>query len=118
MKFGVIISINAIPTVIAGPLIRHVSQHQLTFWLVTNKPYTMQFQLYAEDLPLVAITLNAEQHQKIRIGEHAIVNLLSINFPQALPLNTLLDYNFSFIDDDQQQSLVELMPELFRAKTA
>lgn len=72
----------------------------------------MQFQLYAENLPLVAMTLNVEQHQKFRIGEHAIVNLLSINFSQALPLNTLLAYNFTFIDDDQQQSLVELMPEL------
>jgi len=95
-------------------MVRHVSQHQLTFWLVTNKSYTLQLQLYQQDddLPLVEITLDSAQHQEIQIGEQAVVNLLSINFSSPLPLNTLLSYNFTFIDDDLEQSLTELMPEL------
>jgi hypothetical protein len=110
--FGVIINISSIPTVIAGPMVRHVSQQQLTFWLVTNKPYTFQFQLFTEDLPVTEITLNSEQHQQIQLGEYAILNLISIDFSPALPLNSILAYNFIFIDDDQQQSLVELMPNI------
>lgn len=98
-------------------MVRHVSQHQLTFWLVTNKSYTLKLQLYQQDdhLPLAEITLDSAQHQEIQLGEQAVVNLLSINFSSPLPLNTLLSYNFTFIDDDLEQSLTELMPELLYA---
>ncbi len=99
---------------IAGPVLRHVSQQQLTFWLVTSKPYAAQFQLFSdiENSPTHVIDLDAQQHQQVRIGEHAIINLISIDFSQALPLNQLLAYNFIFSADEQQHSLVELMPEL------
>ena len=74
----------------------------------------MNFVLYAEDeSTLIAeISLDSEQHQQVRVGKHAVVNLISINLSQALPLNTLLSYNFLFSNNDQQQSLIELMPEL------
>ncbi len=110
--FGVIININSIPTVIAGPMVRHVSQQQLTFWLVTNKPYTLQFQLFTADSVVSEITLNSEQHQQIQLGDYAVLNLISIGFSPALPLNSILAYNFIFIDDEQQQSLAELMPDI------
>lgn len=104
--------------IIAGPILRHVSQHQLTFWLVTNKPYDAQFQLFydTDSLPTHVIDLDAQQHQQVRIGEQAIINLISIDFTQALPLNQLLAYNFIFSDDEQQHSLVQLMPELLYAQ--
>ena len=81
-------------------MVRHVSQHQLTFWLVTHKSYTLKLQLYQQndDLPFAEITLDDAQHQKIQLGAQAVVNLLSINFSSPLPLNTLLSYNFTFID--------------------
>ncbi len=104
--------------IIAGPILRHVSQHQLTFWLVTNKPYDAQFQLFydTDSLPTHVIDLDAQQHQQVRIGEQAFINLISIDFTQALPLNQLLAYNFIFSEDDQQHSLVQLMPELLYAQ--
>ena len=104
--------------IIAGPILRHVSQHQLTFWLVTNKPYDAQFQLFydTDSLPTHVIDLDAQQHQQVRIGEQTIINLISIDFTQALPLNQLLAYNFIFSDDEQQHSLVQLMPELLYAQ--
>ena len=58
------------------------------------------------------MTLDSKQNQQVRIGKQAFVNLVSINFPDALPLNTLLAYNFIFTAEGQQLSLVECMPEI------
>lgn len=94
-------------------MVRHVSQQQLTFWLVTNQPYTIALQLFVEGKLYDEQTLSAKQNQQVPIGEHAFINLVSINYASKLPLETLLSYNFIFIDsDDNQQSLVELMPDL------
>lgn len=91
-----------------------MSKHQLTFWLVTSQPYQLQFQLFAEakQTLLAEIALDCKQNQQIPIGKQAFINLVSINFQDALPLDTLLAYNFIFSLGDQQQALSELMPEL------
>ena len=91
-----------------------MSQHQLTFWLVTSQAYELQFQLYAEDEStlLAKKTLDCQQNQQVRIGKQAFVNLISIDFSDALPLDTLLAYNFILTADKQQHSLVDCMPEI------
>ena len=48
----------------------------------------------------------------MRIGKQAFVNLISIDFSDALPLDTLLAYNFILTADKQQHSLVDCMPEI------
>ena len=74
----------------------------------------MQFQLYAEDEStlLAKKTLDCKQNQQVRIGKQAFVNLISIDFSDALPLDTLLAYNFILTADKQQHSLVDCMPEI------
>ena len=78
--------IAEIPLVIAGPIVRHVSQSELTFWLVTNKSYSLSFKLYNDDevTLLNDISLSSQSAQQITIGEHAVINLISI------PLNASL----------------------------
>ncbi|MGB1263104.1 MAG: alkaline phosphatase family protein [Cognaticolwellia sp.] len=84
--------------------------------MVTDQPYQLQFQLYADDETtlLANLALNHQQLQHVSIGNKAVINLITIDFVQALPLNTLLAYNFILADSEQQseQPLVELMPEL------
>ncbi len=84
---------------------------------MTRQAYQLQFQLYAEDerTLLADMALDCRQNQQVRIGEQAFINLISINFQDALPLNTLLSYNFIFGTGEQQQLLTELMPELLYA---
>jgi hypothetical protein len=48
----------------------------------------------------------------VRIGKQAFVNLISIDFSDALPLDTLLAYNFILTAEKQQHSLVDCMPEI------
>jgi hypothetical protein len=99
--------------IIAGPLVRHVSQHQLTFWLVTRRSYPITFKLYRDDEKncLADIALSHEQLQQINIGTNAVINLISISFEQALPKDILLSYNFYFQDGEKVQALSALLPE-------
>ncbi|SEL50739.1 hypothetical protein SAMN05216262_11283 [Colwellia chukchiensis] len=89
-----------------------MSQQQLTFWLVTSQSYRITLQLFVADQPYKEIELTPAQHQQVPVAKHAIVNLLSISFSQALPTDTLLAYNFIFSTGEQQLSLSALLPEL------
>lgn len=91
-----------------------MSEHQLNFWLVTSQPYQLQFQLYAEDEStlLAEMLLDNHQNQQVRIGTQAFINLVSINVEKALPLNTLLAYNFILTAKEKQLSLTECLPEI------
>lgn len=112
---GVAIStLTEIPPVIAGPIVRHVSQNQLTFWLVTNKNYALHFKLYKEDeVTLVnEISLSPQSAQQIKIGEHAVINLISIALDSPLNQNALYAYDFILDDGQTKQSLASLLPEL------
>jgi hypothetical protein len=103
-----------IPIVIAGPIIRHVSQSQLTFWLVTNKSYSLSFKLYNDDevTLLNDISLSSQSAQQITIGEHAVINLISIPLNSTLKKNTLYAYDFILDDGQKKHSLANLLPEL------
>ncbi|MFT7009275.1 MAG: hypothetical protein ACJAXJ_003823 [Colwellia sp.] len=103
-----------IPLVIAGPIIRHVSQSQLTFWLVTNKSYSLSFELYNDDevTLLNETSLSSQSAQQITIGEHAVINLISIPFNPLLKKNTLYAYDFILDDGKIKHSLANLLPEL------
>ena len=110
----VISMVTKIPLVIAGPIIRHVAQSQLTFWLVTNKNYSLSFKLYNNDeiTLLNEIALSTESAQQINIGENAVINLISIRLDSPLTLNTLYAYDFILDDGQRKYSLANLLPEL------
>ncbi len=100
--------------VIAGPILRHVSQNQLTFWIVTNKRYQLNFTLYQDDETTVLhnIALSADNVQQITIGKHAVINLVSIPFETPLDRNTLFAYDFILKDEKDSHSIAKLLPEL------
>jgi len=117
-----------LPPILSGPLVRHIDNHNLTFWLVTSKPYQLDFKLYDENLvlldkrtlnlstePLDKLTeseLQQDELQIIPIGKHAFINLISIKIEAELPYQQLLHYNFIFSDENESFNLVELIPEL------
>jgi len=95
-------------------MLRQATESQLTFWMVTNKRYSVSFELFLEDekTQVTKVALQPEQIQYIDIGENAVINLITVPFKQPLSLNTLYAYNFIFDDNSKQYSLIELMPEL------
>ena len=82
--------------------------------MVTNKKYALSFKLYNEDevTLLSEITLSSQSAQQINIGEHAVINLVSIQLDSPLTQNTLYAYDFILDDGQTKHSLANLLPEL------
>ena len=95
-------------------MLRHVDSHQLTFWLVTSKPFTLEFTLsLTETSPfLFNGTLNTSQVQQIQIGEHAFLNLINIKSEQAFPTEQALYYNFIFEHQQQREYLTDVVANI------
>jgi hypothetical protein len=105
-------SLPILPSILAGPLIRHVDAKQINYWLVADKPYRLTFRLFNNDTCIDDRALSSDEQQIVIIGQHAYIHLISINFTKALPIETLLHYDFTFIDGEQQQKLTEILPSL------
>ncbi|XQW84783.1 alkaline phosphatase family protein [Thalassotalea piscium] len=103
-----------LPAIIAGPVLRHVDCHQLTFWFVTSKPYLFEFSLSLapKKLSIFNALLTDEQVQQIPIGQHAFVNLITIRSEEAFPSAQTLYYDFTLIHQGQRESLTSLIPSL------
>lgn len=104
---------STLPEIIAGPLIRHVDSHQLTFWLVTSNRYQLTFHLFDQSLStIVEKQLVEHEQQIIPIGQNAYINLISISLEQPLPDQQLLHYNFTFSHQKATFSLTDVIPDL------
>ena len=105
-----------LPPIIAGPLLRHVDTRQLTFWLVTSKPFDLQFTLSTVtkgfEETLFGRALEPQEQQVIPIGKHAFIHLISLTFEQALPSQQKLSYDFTFADPSTSYTLAELLPDI------
>lgn len=98
-------------------MLRHVDLNQLTFWLVTSKPYTFDFRLLLtpDGDCLIDEALNNDQVQQIQIGEHAFINLISIKSAQPLPCQQTLYYDFTFTHFEEakhSERLTDLVPSI------
>lgn len=106
-----------LPWVIAGPIVRHVSEQQANFWLVTSKPITEQSECLlkfsvndSHDDASHCVALDGSVCQTIQVGRHAYIHLITIT--TQLPLNTLIYYDFLLVSDNQKAYLSALCPEL------
>ena len=103
-----------LPAIVAGPILRKVTPHQLTFWLVTTKPF--QFSCWIKPLgaeqALIEQQLNDQQVHQVQVGEFAYINLLNITFDKPLPTKQILHYDLRLHDSNSQQRLTELLPTL------
>lgn len=109
-------SVSSLPVLISGPIVRHVEARQLTFWLATSKPFALNFHLFEHLLEnknsLFERELTSQEQQIIPVGKQAFIHLISIDFEQPLPCQTTLHYDFSFVENEQKQSISTLIPEL------
>lgn len=76
---------TSLPTLIAGPLLRHTDQSQLTIWLVTSHP--VQARLQVQVLNGTALPLEQHWHQ-VQIGQYCFIQLLHLqgDLPRDIPL--------------------------------
>ncbi len=104
----------SLPAIVAGPLLRHCEPNQVTFWLVTTKPYRFGCQLIQakQQLTLVDRPLTDQECMQTQVGEHAYINQLTVRLEQALPEDELIEYDLNLQLDDESLSVSKAMPEL------
>ena len=81
--------------VLAGPILRRMTPNQLTFWLMTTEPVTVDLTLYKSETALFTLhkTQTAECHTQLKAGDNLFIQLLNIKLETALPTNQPIHYD-------------------------
>ncbi|MCL9781214.1 alkaline phosphatase family protein [Vibrio sp. S4M6] len=97
---------QALPLILAGPILRKATHNALVVWLVTSKPLVGHFTLVVDENDELIVNEPLSQFEQIKIGEHAWITLVQLE--QELPTHVPLRYDFSTPDG----LLRSLAPEL------
>ena len=81
--------------VLAGPILRRMTPNQLTFWLMTTEPVTVDLTLYKSETALFTLhkTQTPECHTQLKAGDNLFIQLLNIKLETALPTNQPIHYD-------------------------
>lgn len=87
---------------ICGPIIRHVDQNNVTFWLVSyaKTQFSFEFKLANEDF-----VRQPCQVEEIQVGERAFVYLIQVKPAEALPANQKISYRIRLLNDTRYQDI-------------
>lgn len=105
---------TSLPTILAGPMLRHCDAKQVTFWLVTSKPYRFGCKLL-DDVSGQSILerhLSDDEIIQTKVGEHAYINHLTIHVEPSLPQNSIIYYDLNLVLEDEVISVTDEIPEL------
>lgn len=100
-----------IPTIIAGPIIRKLTPHQMVLWLVTPEPLQARVELYDQQDVLFSKACGG-MTRSVRVGESAWIHLIDIQLDQALPEQRLLHYDLRLSLNGGEKGLADLVPHL------
>jgi len=95
-------------------MLRHCDTKQVTFWIVTSKPYHFICQLIDNESSqtLLERELRHDEVIQTKVGEHAYINHLSICVETPLPVDSLISYDLSLVLGNEVVSVVDEIPEL------
>ncbi|MGB0942285.1 MAG: alkaline phosphatase D family protein [Marinomonas sp.] len=97
-----------LPMVLAGPVLRHISSDELTFWLVTSCSAKFELSLYDEsDQCFDTLQLDGYQ-QEIQVGEHCFIQLIHYSPSKPLEQDVLIQYQLKVNGEE----ITKLIPEL------
>lgn len=100
-----------LPDVLVGPLLRHLSPGRWVMWLMISRPLTLILTLAPRGGKSQRVSLAGQPC--LPVGRHAFVLLVDVALEDALPTDTLIDYDVSVCHDDGTQSgIVEWAPWL------
>ncbi|WP_417531744.1 alkaline phosphatase D family protein [Marinobacter lipolyticus] len=89
-------TVSAVPGILAGPVLRRVTDHQLVLWLVSQEPVALSFRLRQADSqtpPQVDRDLLDDEVTCLRIGTSAWIYLLDIAIESPIPSQVRLEYD-------------------------
>jgi len=96
-----------LPLVLAGPILRKVTEHEVNLWLATSEPLIGSVEINNAETGNVYAQHIIEPKQQLQIGTNAWVCMLTI--AGSFPTQTALNYQI----DTQLGSVTTLMPHLY-----
>ncbi len=95
---------QVLPSVLAGPIVRHASAEQVCFWLVTKCDYNFAVKLFEQDKPSIWFDeeLTNQQISQVQVGSHAFVNIITITPSSVIPSGSRVSYEINLINTDRQ----------------
>src|SRR5690606_9668869 len=84
---------DALPPVLAGPILRRLEPSRLVLWLVGSTPLSLTLLLEPAGEARRRVTLDASCCRTLAIGRHAYLHLIDLSLPEALPQDVLIHYD-------------------------
>ena len=106
-----------LPSVLAGPLLRHVQTNCMMLWLVTALPVDWHFRLCNGDSTIENRAVHASEQTQIQIGEHAFLQLLKLQADSPWPVDCLLNYDLGIVAEGTRW-IADWAPHLCHEKHA
>lgn len=97
---------QALPPVLAGPLLRRLEPTRLALWLVASRALALTLRLQG----VGDIRLDAGQCTVIAVGAHAYVHLIDVQLDCALPWDESIDYDL--LIDGTEKGIADWAPHL------
>ncbi len=108
--------VHMLPAIIVGPILRRLEPTRLFIWLVAREPLPLALTLQRQDGDEhIEIKPGGPCCQVVPIGRHAFVHLLDITLDAPLPVDTLIEYDLSWSEAGERQSLGKALPHLLHA---
>ncbi|MCO4758843.1 MAG: alkaline phosphatase family protein [Oceanospirillaceae bacterium] len=107
-----VIMVDALPELIAGPVVRRLQPEQMVLWFVCSRQVDVVLELYREDGAVESYPLNGSNTEILPIGERAYVYLVNVIPNSRLPLGERFEYDLKFSGDEGTQGLAQLQPTL------
>jgi hypothetical protein len=103
-----------LPDILAGPMLRRVTQEQLVLWLVTSRPLEISLCLYKhrDDHCFFTGSIKSFAPKPVRIGERAYIYLISYVPKIPFPIDELLEYDLIIHTQQGDKTLQDCIPNL------
>ena len=84
--------------ILAGPILRRLTEQQLVLWWVTPYPIRGEFCCYIENQAVLNVPLTSDNVTSFRVGARAYIHLLDIAI--ELPAETYIEYDLFLANAD------------------
>lgn len=93
----------ALPTVLAGPIIRRLQADRLAIWLAARQPARVRVELFPPEADSLFLELNPEAPELLWLpgGEHLHYLLIDLKLDSSLPEEVLIPYRLSLHVSDE-----------------
>ncbi len=105
---------STLPWLLAGPILRHTSDKQVSVWFACSAPLEITFSCFHQQSCIASKTFSASHQNQIRMGQHLWFHLVTLSPEAGFPLNEWLEYDLTLkhAQTNQCLDLSDLVPDL------